>query len=174
MTRNHAKVDAAWIKFAKKASKKKSVSYVEAREIAIRWGWIDGLKNRFDDDYYVLRFTPRRKRSRWSQINREIAETLIAEGRMEGPGMEQVEAARADGRWEKAYPPQSKMEVPEDLRAALARSKKAEKFFPTISRANRFSILYGIHDAKTGATRKKRIDKYVEMLAKHEVPHPEQ
>lgn len=172
LARNHAKVDAVWVKFAKKASKKKTVSYIEARDTAIAWGWIDGLINAYDDDYSVRRFTPRRKRSKWSQINRDVAEQLIADGLMQAPGLEQVEAAKADGRWAAAYPSASKITEPADFKKALRANKKAAAFYKTISKTNRFAILVNIHDAVRPATRQRRIDKYVAMLAAGDVPHP--
>ena len=172
LAKYHDSDDGAWIKFAKKASKHKSISYVEAREAAIIYGWIDGLINAFDDDFSVRRFTRRRKRSKWSQINRDIAQTLIDEGRMVASGQAQVDAAKADGRWAAAYPPASKMTVPADLTAALALSDQARLAFKGLSAANRYAVLYALYDAQRPATRERRIKKFVAMLAAGDVPHP--
>lgn len=170
---NHNTVDGLWIKFAKKATGIASVSYEEAREVAIIYGWIDGLRHAWDAEYYAIRFTPRRKRSKWSKINREIAEQLMASGAMRAAGRTQVEAAQADGRWEAAYDGPATMQVHPELQRALARNVKAKKFFATVSAANRYAILYNVHDAKRDETRARRIDKYVAMLAAGDVPHPD-
>lgn len=170
---NHAKSDGLWIAFAKKGSGVASLTYEEAREVALAHGWIDGLKNARDETWYLLRFTPRRARSKWSKINREIAEQLIAAGAMKPAGLAQVEAAKADGRWDAAYDPPSTVQVHPELEAALARSAKARRALATISSANRFAILHQVHDAKRPDTRKRRIEKFVAMLERGEVPHPD-
>lgn len=170
---NFKETDGIWLAFAKKGTGVPSITYVEAREVAIRWGWIDGLKNKLDETHYVLRFTPRRKRSRWSQINREIAEGLIAEGRMEPSGLAEVEAARKDGRWAAAYPPASKIDLHPELRRALAEAPRAKQAFEGLSAANRYAILYSVHDARRDETRTRRIAKYVAMLEAGDVPHPD-
>lgn len=172
MRSNHAKADGLWIAFAKKDSGVPSVTYEEAREVAIAHGWIDGLKNARDETWYLLRFTPRRARSKWSKINREIAEQLIAAGAMKPAGLTQVEAAKADGRWDAAYDPPSKIVPHPDFAAALDRSPKAKAFFATVTSANRFSFLHQVHDAKRDDTRKRRIEKFIAMLERGEVPHP--
>lgn len=172
LAKSHASApDGIWIQFAKKGSGVTSITYEEAREVAIRFGWIDGLKNALDATYYTLRFTPRRGRSKWSQINRDIAEGLIAGGAMAPAGLAEVDAAKADGRWEAAYPSSKTSEEPEDFLRALAASPEAKAFYPTISRANRFAILYRIHDAKQPVTREKRIRELVLMLARGETVH---
>lgn len=168
--RHHGRDDGVWLKFAKKGSAKRTLSYEQAREAAISWGWIDGLKHKWDEDYYVLRFTPRRRRSRWSQINREIAESLIAAGAMRAPGLAQVEAAKADGRWEAAYAGSATIEEPPDLLAAIEKSKAAQAHYGSISRSARFQIIYQVLDAKREATRQRRIERFVEMLARGESP----
>jgi len=165
LAKHHEREEGIWIKFAKKASAAKTLSYEEAREAAIIWGWIDGLINKWDDDYCIRRFTARRKRSKWSQINRDIAQTLIDEGRMSPAGLAQVELAQADGRWAMAYAGSADIEEPEDFKAALRRSKRASAAYKEITRAARYHILYQIHDAKRADTRKRRIDKFVKMLA---------
>lgn len=160
-----------WIKFAKKGSGHASVTYEEAREEALANGWIDGLLNSLDDAWFLRRFTPRRPRSKWSRINREIAEGLITGGKMMPAGLAEVEAAKADGRWAAAYEPSSTIEVPDDLASALARAPKAEAFFATLSRTHRYAVLYRIHDAKRAETRARRIAHYVDAFGRGEVGH---
>jgi uncharacterized protein YdeI (YjbR/CyaY-like superfamily) len=169
---HHENADGLWLKFAKKGSATPSVSQAEAVETALCFGWIDGQAAPHDDTAWLQRFTPRRKRSKWSQINRDKATRLIAEGRMRPAGVEQVELARSDGRWEAAYEPQSTSTVPDDLAAALAQSPAAAAFFATLNRVNRYAILYRIHDAKRPETRARRIRKFVEMLERGEKIHP--
>jgi uncharacterized protein YdeI (YjbR/CyaY-like superfamily) len=169
---NHARDDGIWLKFAKKGTGIPCITYEEAREVAIRYGWIDGLKNALDERYYTLRFTKRRARSKWSKINRAIAESLIAAKNMHAAGQVEVDSAKADGRWEKAYDSSSTMQVPSDFESALAQNEAAKAKFATVSRANRFAILYQIHEAKKTETRAARIAKFVTMLAAGEVPHP--
>jgi uncharacterized protein YdeI (YjbR/CyaY-like superfamily) len=161
-----------WLKFAKKSSGALSVSKREAIETALAHGWIDGQLDRFDDQFWLIRFTPRGPKSKWSQINRDTALRLIAEGRMESSGLGEVERAKADGRWVAAYAPQSRAEVPEDLREALDAEPAASAFFETLKGANRYAVLYRIHDAKTAKTRAARIAKFVAMLARGETIHP--
>jgi uncharacterized protein YdeI (YjbR/CyaY-like superfamily) len=169
---NHAKADGLWIELAKKGSGVPSVTYEEARDVAIAHGWIDGLKNGKDETFFRIRFTPRRARSKWSKINREIAEGLMATGKMEAAGLAQVEAAKADGRWDAAYDPPSKIQPHPDFARALERSPKAKAFFATISKASRQVFLYRVHDAKREDTRKRRIEQFVAMLERGEVLHP--
>lgn len=167
---NHAQNESIWLQFAKKASSKRSLSYEEAREGALRYGWIDGLKNRLDEDYHLIKFTPRRPRSRWSKINREICEQLLAEGKMLPSGLAQIEAAKADGRWEAAYPSQANIEVPDDLQAALAAHPKARETFHGLTSSQRFSILYRLHDARRAETRQRRLDQYLALLLEGKPP----
>ncbi|MEZ4365815.1 MAG: YdeI/OmpD-associated family protein [Kofleriaceae bacterium] len=173
LARNHATCPALWVKLAKKDGGATTISYVEARDHALAFGWVDGLKNALDERYYAIRFTPRTRRSVWSKINRDVAERLIASGEMEAPGLAQVEAARADGRWANAYAGAATIEVHPDLARALAANPAARRFFATISSANRFAILYRVHEAKRPDTRARRIDTFVAMLARGDVPHPE-
>lgn len=168
---NHERSDGLWIKFAKKASGIETVVYAEALEVALCFGWIDGQVNRFDDDWYLQRFTPRRARSKWSQINRDKAEALIKRGLMRPAGLREVERAKGDGRWEAAYASPSKIDVPDDLRAALDANPAARDFFTTLKGSNRYAILYRIHDAKRPETRARRIDQLVAMLARGETLH---
>lgn len=169
---HHNSAKGLWVKFAKKASGIPSITYEEAREAAIMYGWIDGLKNGIDENYYTLRFMPRLPKSGWSKINTDIAEQLINDGKMRPAGLEQVEKARADGRWEAAYHSQSTMEVPDDLREALQKNPAAEEFFATISKSNRYAILYRLHTAKKAETRAARLEKCIDMLNAGEVFHP--
>ena len=156
--------DGIWLKFAKKASGIQSVSYAEAVEVALCHGWIDGQAKRLDESHYLQRFTPRRPRSRWSRINREKAEALIAEGRMRPGGLREVERARDDGRWEDAYDPPTTATVPDDFRRALDAEPAAREFFESLGATKRYSFLYRIQDAKRPETRAKRIAEYVELL----------
>lgn len=161
---NHDRETELWLKIFKKHSGQRTVSWEEAVIEALCWGWIDGVKKPLDEMAYLQRFTPRRKTSNWSKRNREHAERLIEEGRMAPPGLAQVEAARADGRWESAYAPASEMSVPEDFLAALKERPKAEAFFAGLNRANLYAIAYRLHTAKTAETRQRRFDKLLAML----------
>jgi uncharacterized protein YdeI (YjbR/CyaY-like superfamily) len=169
---HHLTVAAVWLKLPKKGSPTPGPSYAEALEVAICFGWIDGQKASHDSEAWLQRFTPRGPRSKWSQINREKATGLIAEGKMRPAGRDQVELAKSDGRWEAAYEPQSTAKIPEDLKAELERSPQAAAFFATLNRVNRYAILYRIHDAKRPETRAKRIRTFVEMLERGEKIHP--
>jgi uncharacterized protein YdeI (YjbR/CyaY-like superfamily) len=161
--------DGIWLKFAKKDSGIESVVYAEAVEIALSCGWIDGQAKRHDDHhYYLQRFTPRRPRSKWSKINREKAERLMAEGRMRPAGLREVERAKEDGRWDEAYDSPSTATVPDDFRAALDAEPAAAEFFASLGSTRRYSFLYRITDAKRPETRAKRIAEYVELLARGE------
>jgi uncharacterized protein YdeI (YjbR/CyaY-like superfamily) len=169
---NHGSDRGIWVKFAKKASGIASVTYAEALEIALCYGWIDGTRRGFDESWFVQRFTPRRKRSKWSQINREKAERLIAEGRMRPPGLREVERAKADGRWEASYPSPSTIQVPDDLKRELERDPAAREFFESLDKNNRYAILYRLHDAKRPETRERRLRQFVEMLKDGRKLHP--
>ena len=160
--------DGIWLKFAKKDSGIESVVYAEAVEIALSYGWIDGQAKRLDDHHYLQRFTPRRPRSKWSRINREKAERLIAESRMRPAGLREVERAKEDGRWDEAYDSPSTATVPDDFRAALDAEPAAAEFFASLGSTRRYSFLYRITDAKRPETRAKRIAEYVELLARGE------
>ena len=162
---NHASQDGVWLKFAKKGSPTGTVNYAEALEEALCFGWIDGQVRRHDEHFYLQRFTPRRTRSKWSQNNVEKAERLIAEGRMQAPGLAQIEAARGDGRWEAAYPAQSQAEVPEDFARALDASPAAAQFFATLTGSTRYAFLYRLHNVADPDARAKRIARYIELLS---------
>lgn len=161
-----------WVKFAKKAAKVTSIAKQEAIDVALCYGWIDGQLDKFDANYFLIRFTPRRSRSKWSNINCARALVLVGEGRMTDRGLAEIERAKADGRWDAAYDPQSKATVPDDLQEALDRHPKARDLFASLDSQNRYSILHRIHDAKKPETRAARIVKYVEMLVRGETPHP--
>ena len=172
LTKQHAASDGVWLKIARKDSEHETVTYPEALEVALCYGWIDGQKGKLDDDFWLQRFTPRRARSRWSRINRDKATELIERGEMKPAGLREVERARADGRWTAAYAGQRTIEVPADLKKALARNKRAREFFETLTGSNRYAILYRIEDAKRPETRARRIEKFVAMLEAHEKMHP--
>lgn len=165
LTRHHAGSEGVWLKIAKQGSGVVTVTYAEAVEGALCHGWIDGLRHKHDDVYFRQRMTPRTARSRWSKINRDKAEALIAAGRMRAAGRREVEAARADGRWDAAYAGQRTIEVPADLARALRRNPKARRAFDGLDSRNRYAILYRVHDAKRPETRARRIDQFVTMLA---------
>jgi uncharacterized protein YdeI (YjbR/CyaY-like superfamily) len=160
----HETARGVWMKLAKKGSGVASVTYAEAVEAALRYGWIDGQARRLDDRFYVQRFTPRTRRSRWSMINREKAEALIAAGRMAPAGLREVERARADGRWDAAYASPSAATVPDDLQRALDGDPAAAAFFARLDAQNRYAILHRIGEAKRPDTRARRIEKFVAML----------
>jgi len=169
---HHGDSPGLWLKIAKKGSAGRSISYSEALDVALCHGWIDGQKGRYDDGYWLQRFTPRKPGSNWSKINTERASALIAAGRMRPAGLREVERARADGRWERAYPSQSRIAVPEDLARALAANPRASAFFATLDSANRYAVLYRIGTAKRPETRAKRIEQFVAMLSEHNKLHP--
>lgn len=166
---NHASESELWIKVFKVKTGKPSVRWTEIVMEALCWGWIDGVKKSIDGEAYLQRITPRRPRSSWSKRNREHAERLIGEGRMQEPGLVQVRAAKADGRWKNAYAVRE-MEVPADFLAAVERKPKAKQCFETLNRANRCAIAYGLTTAKRPETRQRRFDKFVEMLIRGEKP----
>ena len=169
---HHAASDGLWLKFAKKGSGIETVSYAEALEAALCYGWIDGQKASFDQDYWLQRFTPRKPRSKWSKVNRQKATELIEAGRMKPAGLREVERAKADGRWEAAYDAQSTATVPADLSRALEKNDRAREFFAKLDSRNRYAILYQIQDAKRRETRARRIEKYVAMLSEQKKLYP--
>lgn len=154
----------AWLQIAKKGCEPATVSYQLALEIAICFGWIDGQKRRRDDTSWLQRFTPRGPRSKWSQVNRDTAQRLIAEGRMRPDGQAQVDAARADGRFQDAYAPQASAAVAPDLQEALDANPAARDFFATLTGARRYAFLYRLHNVKTPQGRQRRIASYIELL----------
>jgi uncharacterized protein YdeI (YjbR/CyaY-like superfamily) len=168
---NHDSARGLWLKIAKKGAATSTVNYDEALEEAIRYGWIDGQKARFDDTYFLQRFTPRGPRSKWSQVNRKKALELIADNRMMPAGLARVEAARRDGRFDDAYEPQSRATIPEDFQRALNDNPDAGEFFATLKGANRYAFLYRLHHVKPPAARAKRITRYIEMLREGKTFH---
>lgn len=169
---NHADVPGVWLKIPKAGSGLVGVDYAQALESALCHGWIDGQKKKLDEKNWLQRFTPRRRGSSWSQVNRQKAIELIERGRMRPAGLREVEKAKADGRWEAAYASQSRATVPDDLRAALDASPAAREFFATLDSRNRYAILHRVQDAKKPQTRAARIEKFVAMLAEGEKLYP--
>ena len=172
LEKQHATAPGVWLEISKKGSTIASVSYPDAIEVALCYGWIDGQKAPADELRWRQRFTPRKPRSRWSKINCEKAADLIARGEMKPAGLREIERAKADGRWDAAYAGQAAMTVPDDLREALARNEQARAFFETLDSSNRYAVLYRIHDAKKLETRHARIAKFVTMLEDHRKLHP--
>jgi uncharacterized protein YdeI (YjbR/CyaY-like superfamily) len=168
LARQHGKSAGVWLKLAKKDSGLPSVTYEQALDVALCYGWIDGQKKSFDDKYWLQKFTPRGPKSIWSKINTEKAERLIASGEMKPAGLRAIEAAQRDGRWDAAYSSQRNMPVPEDFQAALDANPKARAFFAALNGANRYAILFRIHHAKRAVTRARRIQQFVEMLERGE------
>ena len=172
LAKQHDKSAGVWLKLSKKDAKIPSVTYEEALDVALCYGWIDGQKKGFDEQYWLQKFTPRGPKSIWSKINTEKAEKLIAKGEMKPAGLKAIELAKQDGRWEAAYEGQKKISVSEDFQAALDKNKKAKEFFGMLNSANRYAILFRIHNAKKLETRAKRIQQFVEMLARNEKLYP--
>ena len=169
---HHATSDGVWLKIAKKGSGIETVSYAEALDAALCYGWIDGQKASLDERHWLQRFTPRRPRSKWSKVNRQKATELIEKGEMRPAGLREVERAKADGRWEAAYDAQSTATVPDDMRRELEKNHRALEFFSKLDSRNRYAILYRIQDAKKPETRARRIEKYVAMLAEQKKLYP--
>jgi uncharacterized protein YdeI (YjbR/CyaY-like superfamily) len=167
----HHETTGLWLRIAKKATGIDSVDYKQALDVALRYGWIDGTSQRVDDEWFVRKFTPRGKRSRWSKINCDSAERLVAAGLMHPAGQREVDAAMADGRWAAAYSGPARSTVPGDLRAALDANPRAAAFFTTLTSQNRYAILYRVEEAKRPETRARRIEKFVGMLERGETLH---
>jgi uncharacterized protein YdeI (YjbR/CyaY-like superfamily) len=172
LAERHTNTEGIWLKIAKKETGTPSVSYSEALESALCYGWIDGQKASFDDQYWLQKFTPRRPKSIWSKVNCDKATALMAEGRMQPAGIRQVELAKADGRWDQAYESQSKITIPADFQSELDKNQKAKDFFSTLDNTNRYAILFRIQTAKKPETRSARIQKFIEMLSKNQRIHP--
>jgi uncharacterized protein YdeI (YjbR/CyaY-like superfamily) len=164
----HASADGVWLKFAKKGSGVETVVYAEALDVALCYGWIDSQVARLDERFYLQKFTPRRARSKWSRINRDKIEELTKQGRMRTAGLEQVELAKADGRWDAAYASPANLEMPDDLQAALDANPKAAVFWETLNKSNRYAIVFQLEDAKKPETRARRLEKFVGMLERGE------
>lgn len=169
---HHEEPGCRWLKLAKKGSVTTTLSYAEALDVALCYGWIDGQKGAYDEAFWLQRFCPRGPRSKWSQVNRDKVATLTSGGRMQPAGLAAVEAARADGRWAAAYEPPSRATVPADLQEALDADPYAAAFWATLNSANRYAVLYRIHDAKKPETRARRIEQFVAMLSRGEKLHP--
>src|SRR4029077_1734278 len=161
-----------WLKLAKKGAPDPTITKAQAIEVALCHGWIDGQLAAHDGHYFLVRMTPRRTGSCWSAINRETARRLVREGRMRPAGLKKIEIAKAEGRWQEAYQPQSKAGPSPDLLAALAANKMAKKMFDTLDSANRYAVIYRVNDAKKPETRASRIKQFVAMLARGETLHP--
>ena len=168
----HAASDGLWLKIAKKGSGIETVTFAEALDVALCFSWIDSQRAGFDGRFFLQRFTPRKPRSKWSQVNHENVAKLIEAGRMKPAGLREVERAKADGRWDAAYAPHSAATVPDDLRAELEKNVAASEFFETLNSTNRYAILHRIQDAKKPETRARRIAKYVAMLAEGKKLYP--
>ena len=171
LEKNHSVSHGIWIRFAKKSSGKRSVTYPEALELALIYGWIDGLRKRETDETFLQKFTPRAQRSVWSNINREKAKALIASGRMAARGLAEVERARKDGRWDAAYDSPRNAKMSPELEKALAGNPVAAQFYATLSSTNRYAILWRLQTAKRPETRARRLELYMKMLEKGETFH---
>ena len=170
---HHGTASELWLKIHKKTSGLPTVTYAQALDVALCWGWIDGQKKGFDETSFLQRFVPRRPKGTWSVNNREHVARLLEAGRMQPPGMQEVEAAKADGRWDRAYQSASKMEMPADLLAAIKADPEALKTFETLNSTNRYALAFRTHNMKTEAGRKKKIESFVTMLARGDTPFPQ-
>ncbi len=171
LIQHHEDSKGFWLKIFKKASGEVSITYAEALEVALCYGWIDGQKQSFDEKAWLQRFTPRREKSIWSKVNVGHVERLIKEGRMMPAGLKAVEKAKANGSWEKAYDSQRNMTIPEDFLNELSKHKEAEAFFKTLNKTNLFSIGFQLQSAKKQETKERRMKKIIEMLKKGEKFH---
>jgi uncharacterized protein YdeI (YjbR/CyaY-like superfamily) len=165
---HHTDTKGLWLKIAKKGTAIPSVNYAEALESALCYGWIDGQKASCDDKYWLQNFTPRSPKSMWSKVNCDKATALIATGRMQPAGLRQVEVARTDGRWDLAYESQSKITIPDDFQCELDKNGEAKEFFSTLNSVNRYAILRRIQISKKPEARAARIEKFIDMLSKHQ------
>ena len=173
---SHARETEIWLRIYKKGTDKLTVTHAQALDVALCWGWIDGIRKGFDDDSFLQRYTPRRARSIWSQINREHVGRLTAAGRLKAPGQRQVDAAKADGRWDAAYAPiraATAASIPDDLRAAINADPRARETFQTLGRQNLFALAFRTNNMKTQAGRARKIASLVAMLARGETIVPQ-
>ena len=173
LAKHHDREPELWLKIHKKASGLPTVTYAQALDVALCWGWIDGLKKSFDDTSFLQRFTPRRPKSIWSQVNRLHIARLVAAGRMMPHGQRHVDAAKADGRWDRAYGAGAKLETPPELLAAIEAEPKAFATFEKLNAQNRFALAFRLHNLRTEAGRNKRIAAFVEMLKRGETIYPQ-
>ena len=171
LANHHANTQGLWLKIAKSGTGIRSVTYAEALDIALCFGWIDGQKSALDDQHWLQKFTPRRPKSGWSKVNRQKVEALIAAGKMRPAGQHQVDLAKADGRWDVAYDSQSASTIPPDFQREMERYPGALTFFQTLDSANRYAFLYRIQTAKRPETRAARIQQFATMLSRHEKIH---
>jgi uncharacterized protein YdeI (YjbR/CyaY-like superfamily) len=171
LDKNHTKSTGLWIRLMKKASGKKSITYPEAVEEALCYGWIDGQKRSWDETSWLQKFTPRGKKSVWSKINKGKIAALVKAGKMRPAGLETVAAAKGDGRWKAAYGSQGSSSVPKDFKEFLGKHPKAATFFKTIKSASRYAILYRLQTARNPETRTRKMREFVAMLEKGEAPH---
>jgi uncharacterized protein YdeI (YjbR/CyaY-like superfamily) len=171
LAKNQTVTDGLWMRLAKKASGIKSITYPEALEIALCYGWIDGLKRPESETTWLQRFVPRRTRSLWSKINREKALALIATGKMQPAGLHEVERAKQDGRWDAAYDSPKNAPVHPDFQKALDGNPRASEFFKTLNKANRYAIIWRLHTAKKAETRERLTRTFIEMLEKGKTVH---
>jgi uncharacterized protein YdeI (YjbR/CyaY-like superfamily) len=172
LERNGTVSSGVWLRLARKGAEDPTVSYAEALESALCFGWIDGQKRAESEHYWLQRFTPRTAKSIWSRINTAKAEALVASGQMRPAGLLEIDRARRDGRWDAAYSPASKAVVPDDLQAALDANKKAKAFFATLNSRNRYAVLFRIQNSKKHETRAKKIAQFVAMLSNGQKLHP--
>ena len=170
---NHDRENELWIKIHKVGSGLQSITPIEAIDVVLCWGWIDAIRKGFDTASFLQRYTPRGKKSIWSQINVDNVARLIAEGRMTEHGLKHVEAARADGRWDRAYKSGKDLRIPDDLQAAIDAVPAARQMLEKLSAQNRFALAFRTHNIKTEAGRKKKIAAFVEMLAREETIYPQ-
>ncbi|MFB6365221.1 YdeI family protein [Paenibacillus elgii] len=172
LAQNHAASAGVRLRLAKKQADVVTLTYQEALESSLCYGWIDSRKEAYDESTWLQRFTPRGAKSIWSKVNKDKAELLIASGRMQPPGLRAIEAAKQNGQWDKAYESQSRATVPDDLQSELDRNPQAKAFFESLDKQNRFAVLFRIHSAKKAETRAKRIQQFVDMLERGEKIYP--
>jgi len=173
LAKHHDKESEVWIKLHKLSSGRPSITPKQAVDVVLCWGWIDAVRKGLDDTSYLQRYTRRRGKSLWSKINVGNVARLIEEGRMTPHGLKEVEAAKADGRWDRAYGSGKEMTIPDDLQAAIDANPKARKMLGTLSAQNRFALAFRLHNMKTEAGRRKKIDAFVAMLSRGETIHPQ-
>jgi uncharacterized protein YdeI (YjbR/CyaY-like superfamily) len=171
LEKNHSRSAGIWMRIAKKDSGKKTINYAEGLEVALCYGWIDAHKRPETETTWLQRFVPRRPKSGWSKINRDKANALIESGLMRAPGLAEIERARADGRWDAAYDSPAKAQVPDDFLRELDRHPKAKAFFETVSRNNRYAIIWRLQTARTAETRRQRTRTFIDMLEKGQTLH---
>ncbi|GAA0380039.1 YdeI/OmpD-associated family protein [Paenibacillus motobuensis] len=172
LEQNHESSEGIMLKIAKKDSTISTVSYSEALDCALCYGWIDSRKEKGDEETWLQRFTPRKARSIWSKVNKERAEALIANGRMKSSGYKVIEVAKQNGQWDSAYESQSKSNLPEDFASELSKNNQAKEFYDMLDSRNKYAIMFRINNAKKQETRQKRIEQFISMLERHEKIYP--